>query len=217
MKRGFIGLLGAAVVAISSAASDAATFYTNESSFLAATSGLNSESFETVTASGASVTFAGGSFTCSGATYCPGFFGVTSFYSLDGNSSLFFASPDSVTFNFGSTISSFGVFIGNAGDVAPVTLALTSSNGTTSNLFVNHSGPGTVFQPGDLLFAGLVDPLGFTSITFSPSNANDGLYFDLMQSGSSELSAVPVPAALPLALTGFGLIGALGWRRRQRA
>ena len=36
-------------------------------------------------------------------------------------------------------------------------------------------------------------------------------------SGTYRISAVPVPAALPLLASGFGALGVIGWRRRHKA
>jgi hypothetical protein len=199
-----------AALALAASAAHATTVYTNEADFLAAAGGaLPFESFETVQSStDTQVDFAGVSFSCAGGTYCPGFFGTTGGIVLDGAQSVFFASPDSATFTFAHAVDAFGVWIGGAGDVAPVTLAASLANGTSAAALTNYSAPGTTWQ-----YFGIVTDTPFTAVTFTPDNADDGIFFDALSYRPVAVNAVPEPAsALLLGIAGAGMLAA---RRRR--
>ncbi len=57
----------------------------------------------------------------------------------------------------------------------------------------------------------------FELSTFISFDLIDDLPSSFAFSAELTLAPVPVPAALPLALTGAALLGGLGWRRRRRA
>lgn len=216
MKSKILGLLTASVALAGMTTVHAVPVtYSTDASFLAAAGGgLTFESFESATQSGTTVTFSGGTFSCSGSSYCPGFFGVTGSFADTGAQSVFFASPDSATFTFGSAITAFGLAIGGAGDVAALTLTALLSNGSSvTAVGPNHTGPFTVFQAGDRLYFGVIDLAGFSSITFTPNSRGDGIFFDSLSYGTAGTS-VPEPGTL--ALLGLGLAG-LGLSRRRKA
>lgn len=205
----------AALGAASNAA--AASFFTDEATFLAAAGGgLATESFETATEAGTTVTFPGGTFSCAGTSFCPSFFGVSTFTALDGLQSVYFATPDTATFAFDAPITAFGISIGGAGDVAPITLTLTTSGGASAPVLSDHSSLASLFEEGDVRFGGVIDPLGFTSVTFSGSNSGDGIFFDRMYTGTGT-AVIPLPGALPLALGAFAMMAGLGLQRRRHA
>jgi len=188
------------------------TFYT-DAEFDAATGALAFESFETASeASATEIEFPDGTFSCSGSTYCPGFFGIWAGFADDGTQSVYFASPDSATFTFASAITAFGIVIGGAGDVANITLTALLSNGDSAIALDDYSGTFDVFG-GNRQFFGLISDTPFTSITFTPSNSGDGIFFDAMRYGTS---AVDVPEPGTLALLGFGLLG-LGFARKRKS
>lgn len=213
MNKFSIGGIVAALALAFGNAQAAVTTFTDEASFLAAAgAGLTQEGFETATQSTpTSVSFGGGTFSCSGSAWCPGFFGVSSTYAKEGTHSVFFASPDTSTFTFNSPISAFGIFIGGAGNVGAITLNLTTSSGETVTALNNFIGP-DVTQPGGFdPFIGLIKTDGFfTGVTFTPSNDGDGIFFDRMSYGTA---AVPEPGTL--ALLGIAACGLGGLRRRK--
>ncbi len=206
-------------VAISSlflvtSAQAATTFYSNEAAFLSASGGsLTFESFENASmASATSVSFPGGSFDCSGSSYCPGFYGISSLFAHTGVQSVYFASPDSATFTFSSAINAFGIHIGGAGDVAVNTMTAMLGNGDSGLALNNYSGPYTVFGTNDVFF-GAISSTPFTTVTFIPNNRDDGIFFDSMHYGTAP---VPEPESYAMMLAGLGLVGLLARRRQNK-
>lgn len=210
MKR--IQKLAAAVLcAAASCAAQATAVYTNEAAFLAAAGGsLSFESFETVQSGTATQkNFGDVSFACAGATWCPGFFGTSTFISKDGASSVFFASPDLSTFTFAHAVNAFGVWIGDAGTQGPIWLFTELDNGVAAPVLENFTG-----DSGNWQYFGLISDTPFTSVRFFPSNQNDGIYFDALHYGQATANAVPEPSsALLLGIAGAGLLAS----RRKRA
>jgi len=83
----------------------------------------------------------------------------------------------------------------------------------------------TIFSSTDLLsgtafFAGIdAINLRINIPIFDPNSTQDGSQLFVISKDSSSLvgvSAVPVPAALPLFASGLGLFGLLGWMRRRK-
>jgi len=213
------------VLAVVTPAQALPTVFNTDATFLAAAGGgLTSEGFESaVPGTPTSITFPGGTFSCTGSTYCPGFFGISTMFHDTGSQSVYFATPDTATFTFGSPINAFGVAIGGAGDVAPITLTAGLSNGNAAPVLTNYTGPFTVFDTNRQYF-GIIDTLPFTSLTFSGSNSGDGIFFDTMSFGTAGtatdgLAPVPEPGTLLLfassGLLGFSSAAWKRWRPRQ--
>jgi len=210
----FTLILVAGALAIPATA--ASVTYTTDASFAAAAGGgLTSEGFETAVAGGTTVTFPGGTFSCTGSSFCPSFFGVSTQFHDTGSQSIFFATPDTATFTFGSAITAFGIAIGGAGDVAPITLGAHLSNGDNVNALTNYTGTFDVFG-GNRQYFGVISTIPFTSITFTGSNSGDGIFFDTMKYGTAQ-SSVPEPGSIGLLATGLAglIIGARRMRSRS--
>lgn len=110
---------------------------------------------------------------------------------------------------FSSPISAFGFYgtdISDSGSV--LTLTLTDSSGTTSQLDVTNN---TNSLSGNELFFGFIDiGTSYTNITFNASASSDLFGFDDMTIGdlgqvTTNPNAVPEPAGL--AMFGLGLLG----------
>ncbi len=216
-------LVAASAVIVAGQVQAAVSTYSNEAAFgAAAPAGATFESFETAVAGTTSVSFTGGTFSCSGSAYCPGFFGINTDLANTGSQSVFFASPDSATFTFDTPINAFGIMIGGAGDVAPITLDALLSNGDSAAALTDYSGSFWVFNtnagggasdgPNQQYF-GVIDTTPFTSVTFKPSNIDDGIFFDSMTYGAS---GTPIPEPATLTLLGLAL-GGLGFMSRKKA
>jgi len=192
--------------------------YTTDASFLAAAGGgLTFESFETATlSSSAVVSFPGGTFSCSGTSYCPGFFGISTDYADTGVQSVYFATPDTATFTFSSPIMDFGIAIGGAGDIATITLVASLSNGDSVNALTNYNGTSGVFTTNRQYF-GVIDSAPFTSVTFTGSDSGDGIFFDSMSYGNGSGSSTPEPASLLLLGIGLAGVGARKWSKSRSA
>jgi hypothetical protein len=195
-----------------SAQAGTTSVYTTDASFLAAAGGgLTFESFETATnASPTLVNFPGGTFGCVGTSFCPGFFGISTIFADTGVQSVFFASPDQAVFTFNSPINAFGIAIGGAGDVSPNTTVATLSNGDSAYALLNWTGPFVVFGANRAYF-GIIDSVPFTSVTFTPNNSGDGIFFDSMSYGLA--STTPEPGTM--VMFGSGVLGLAGVLRRK--
>jgi hypothetical protein len=190
-------------------AATAATTYTSEAAYLAAAGGgLSFESFEAPSAvTGTSVTLADVTFSCvdSGAGYCPGFFGVRGLFPTDGVQTVYGASPDGLRFTFNSPITHFGIDVIDLGTVGATDFTIDWGNGSAV-LYTGYTG-----GFGNVLFAGVIDLAGFTTVTFTASAPNDGIDFDRLQYKGG---VIPEPATWAMLIAGFGLIGYAARRRR---
>lgn len=201
----------AAALALAAAAATpafAATSYTSEAAFLAAVGGapLTVESFET-TPGGTppSWAFPTVTVTCNGSVWCPTFAGTSTLLPTLGATGVYYSTPDTLTFSFAAPITAFGIDLRGLGTVGGTTFSGALSNGATATFFTDHVGDDSITQ-----FVGIVDAAGFTSVTFSGTAPDDGLYFDRLQ-----VAAVPEPQAIALLLAGLGVTAAAARRRRR--
>lgn len=206
--RQFTAALALAAAAASPAFAFAATSYTSEAAFLAAIGGapLTVESFESPPGGASpSWTFPTVTVTCNGSVWCPTFSGTSTLLPTLGTTGVYYATPDTLTFSFATPVTAFGIDMRGLGTVGTTTFSGTLSNGATATFFTDYAG-----DDSTTLFVGFVDAAGFTSVTFSGTRPDDGLYFDRMQ-----ITAVPEPGAVGLLLAGLG-VTAIAARRRSR-
>jgi len=192
----------------------AASFYTSEADFNAAAAAYGArttESFEGTPspASATSLTFGGVTFSCNGTAWCPGFFGQSTFFATDGTQSVFGATPDTMTFTFASAITVFAVDTIGLADVGTTDFSMLLSNGSSNVMFTGLSQPG-----GTVNFVGAIDSAGFTSVTFSGTAPNDGVFYDRLQ--TANVVAVPEPETYALMLGGLAALGFVARRRTPR-
>jgi hypothetical protein len=83
------------------------------------------------------------------------------------------------------------------------TLTVIGSNGATQALYGGDFGTATL--------------LGFVGLTSFTLRCEAGCQATVDNIVFSELSTVPLPAAIPLFATGLGALGLLGWRRKRKA
>ena len=76
------------------------------------------------------------------------------------------------------------------------------------------SSAGTTFCPN---FFGLIDPAGFTSVTFTGTNHGDGIYFDRLRvsdPSGGDTSEAPEPRSYAMVLGGLGALIGFGRCRK---
>ena len=203
-------LLGATLLAASPAL--AQTAYTNEAAFNTATTGqsFTTQSFEsTPTGTSTSLDFGDVTFSCNGTSYCPGFFGRSTQLRTDGAYSVYYATPDSAILTFTSAITAFGIDVIGLGDVGATNFFVDIGTGPLA-LQQNYSAAG-----GTVTFAGVTSNTAFTTVTFTGSQVNDGIFFDRLRYVTAAATpVVPEPATWAMMIAGFGLAGAAMRRRR---
>lgn len=113
---------------------------------------------------------------------------------------------------FASPIAAFGFFATDIGDFNG-SLTLQTSNGVVNNYVVPNTLNGA---NGSLLFYGLIDTDNpFTQVTFgNTATGTDSFGFDTLTVGDiTQVTATPLPAALPLFLMALGTLGFVSRRR----
>lgn len=190
----------------------ATTTYLDEASFTSALGGAVTvfESFEEPPPADNSslLAFPNVEVSCDGSEWCSGFFGASAVMPTDGSFGIYFSTPDTITFTFSSPITAFAINVGDLGTRGATDFSATLSNGNSATLFTGFTG-----TPDNQAFVGLIDTTEFTSITFQGSAADDGIYFDSMQ--TALVSAVPEPHTYALLLIGLGLLGVNHYKKRQ--
>jgi hypothetical protein len=182
------------------------TFYTSEAAFATAAGSTSLQSFESAPGGTATnMIFSDMSVSCTGTKYCPGFFGQRNLgVASDGVLTVFFATPDTITFTFAAS-NAFGIDVIGLGTVGASTMTMSISNGDAGIVATAYTGTAS-----SKLFAGYVNASTFTSVTFSATAPDDGIDFDRAQ-----LAAVPEPASYALMALGLaGLAGATRMRKR---
>lgn len=223
MKLTSMVVAGAFMAVGVGAAQAATTTYTSSADFDAATAGHQTiEDFSSGTAGetipnggvfdGATYTTAGGS-TLDG-TIITNQFNSFSGLSLGGDQSngaaQFFFSGDSVTVTFAAPVFAVGVFFNvNQGSG---NFVLTAAGATVST-------GSAVYDTSTFVFDGLVSDTSFTTATFSSNDGGAGTASYNIPEIITEAAgpAVPEPAIWAMMLMGFGGLGAMLRRRRERA
>lgn len=197
-------LLCAAALAGTSAHADAGSFFSQEAAFQLAAGPTGVESFES--APGGSLTelvFAKATVSCDGSKFCPNFFGRRSIgEQTAGRYSVFFATPDTITFRFAPT-TAFGIDIMGLGTAGVTDMTVAIDNGDSAAVASGYSG-------GARLFAGYVSTTLFSAVTFRATAPDDGIDFDRLQLAG----VVPEPATFALLALGLAGVGAAVRRRR---
>ena len=118
-------------------------------------------------------------------------------------------SSSSFVIDFNSPVAAFGFDGIDIGDFDGQ-LIVEKSNGNTELFNVGNTVDGL---GGSVLFWGIIDAVDpFTKVSFSNTQAGTDFFgFDELTVGDVQQVVIPVPAALPLMLTG---LAALGWRMR---
>lgn len=113
---------------------------------------------------------------------------------------------DSFTWDFAESITGFFVTLSGFQSM----FSMTFDEGTGSETFDITDAVG-----GSGLF-GVVFDQAITSLTFSTTWAYDfAAMDDLYYKTESSVSAVPIPAGLPLLLSAIGGLGLMGWRKKR--
>jgi|CXWL01.1.fsa_nt_gi hypothetical protein len=187
--------------------------YTDETTFLTdvGAAPVAVESFESAPTgdSTTSLAFPAADLSCDGSTWCSDFFGVSTLMPTEGSQGVYFATPDSITFTFATPITAFAIDVGDLGTRGATDFSATLSNGNEISFFTEYTG-----SSFGQLFVGVIDDTEFTSITFHGSIADDGIYFDRMQTAMVTL-AVPEPETYALLLAGLALLGVSASRRKK--
>jgi len=123
-----------------------------------------------------------------------------------------FFSGDSFTITFAQTLHAIGLYVISDAQILNEYFTITTSSGQIAN---NSEVPDITLSDGGAFYIGLIEDdfnLGFNSITFSSSDEN--YLFNIDDITVSEVSAVPLPAAVWL--FGSGLAFLTGMRRTKR-
>lgn len=208
-----ISLAFAVVLAFASKCTLATITYNDEASFSEALGGTSTviESFEepSTDTDMTPLSFPTADIACDGSTWCSDFFGTSPLMPTDGSQGVYFATPDSITFTFSSPITAFAVDIGDLGTRGATDLSVTLSNGNSTTLLTEYTG-----SSYSQTFIGLIDDVEFTTITFHGTVADDGIYFDRMQT-AVVAAPVPEPEASAMVITGLAVLGLFAYRRKR--
>jgi len=190
-------------------------------SFLSNLTGVGTESFESYanfTAAPLAISFAGaGTATLTGTgnvdSTAPGATNGVGRYATDGNK--YWEASGVFGITFSAPVAAFGFMGIDIGDFAgQVTVTTVNGGPTVYNVGNTVSGLG-----GGVLFWGVIDTAGFTSISFGNTQpGTDFFAFDQMTIGSiQQVTPVPEPETYAMLLAGLGLMGFVARRRQKRA
>lgn len=115
----------------------------------------------------------------------------------------------SVTFNNTTPTHSFGAYFSGLNGSGHV-LEFTFNDGTDQTIYLPSN-----FN-GGVLYWGITDTNAFNNFTITDLSG-DNFGIDGISFNSASVSATPLPASLPLLLSGLGGLGLLGLRRKRNA
>ena len=208
----------AAVIGLCANAGMAASFYTNSAAFLAdaGTAGvtLSTDDLNDVPGSG----FLGTSVSRPGYTLSKnvsgGFFGTSTSDCFSGNCVNSLTGTTGVTWTFDAPVNAFGVELGNLGTGVTQLISLALDGGSPSLVLTFDLVPSGTPNSLQKSFVGVIDSAtAFSSVVLTDSNFVVQITYDDVQFGGAD-GVIPIPAALPLLLTGLASLGLFGWRRR---
>ncbi len=120
---------------------------------------------------------------------------------------------------FGSEVAAFGFYGIDIGDFgSQLTLQFDLVGGGTYDWLLPYTASNGTNSPrdGSLLFAGYINTVGFTAVTFKGTSVSDAFAFDDMTVGSKEqVSTVPEPSTYLMMAVGMSVLGFASRRRRQ--
>jgi hypothetical protein len=111
----------------------------------------------------------------------------------------------------------YGVSQNTSNTTVYSTLDFRVNTGTSDTLaqFIATLLAGTGSNYPNILFAADVQD-GSTGLPTSGNTGGIGFTFNNISSGGNQTGETPLPAALPLFVTGLGALGLLGWRRKRK-
>lgn len=197
---------------------------TARNSFLAALTGVSTESFESFAAgsSPSTLTFNGSAGTIT-ANFSPSSGSICASNGCGGSGRFatagthYFDVSSAFSATFSTSIAAFGFYGTDIGDInGRLTIELVRTGGASTFLTV----PNTIGAPdGSLLFYGVIDTANpFDGIRFGNTASGDDFFgFDQLTIGDvRQVAPVPEPATWGMMILGFGMIGAAARSRKVK-
>ena len=201
-------LVSAAAIAAAAPAFAGANFYTDKTAFLAAAGTTSFESFESpISIDPSFAIYSDVTVHCELISPC---LSASNSNPDDGTQDIAADIEDGITFGFNDPVTSFGIDVIGLGTLGFTSADLTmTTDKASSQLYSNYF---NLFAD-NVVFAGVVDPRGFSVVTFTGTSFDFGDYveYDSLHIGGAP---VPEPAGWALMIGGVALAGAA--LRRQR-
>lgn len=204
-----VAVLAAALLGGFGQASAGQTAFTDKSSFIASAGPLAFESFEnpisftSAPPGGLSnlieATFADVTVTCAQPSCVFSYDNAGNYFPTDGVAAVGAYGQQGITFTFARPVKAFGIDTIGAGTAGiPTDIAFTTADGTATIL-------SSIFQSSfaNVLFGGMTDTKGFTSLTIYGSDGADFVAYDSLMFSAG----VPEPRSWLLMIVGLGCVG----------